>query len=124
MLIHPTLFNVGNPWLITLVCTALIIHWSFERNYDVLVNNSFRISFEGRQLCVLVLHSTGPDSYLTLLSLVPWHLETGVICSCTTFCWTRQLFSTTLICPVAFVGRVFCVLVLHSTGPDSYLILL
>jgi hypothetical protein len=46
------------------------------------------------------------------------------MCSCITFCWTRQLFSTTLICPMAFVGRVLCVLVLHSTGPDSYITLL
>jgi len=30
-----------------------------------------------RELCVLVLHSAGPDSYLTLLSLVPLHLENG-----------------------------------------------
>jgi hypothetical protein len=46
------------------------------------------------------------------------------MCTCITFCWTRQLSNTTLIDPVAFRGRELCVLVLHSTGPDSYLTLL
>jgi hypothetical protein len=32
------------------------------------------VVFGGRELCVLVLHSAGSDSYLTLLSLVPWYL--------------------------------------------------
>ena len=49
---------------------------------------------------------------------------TGVMCTCITFCWTRHLFNTTLIGPVAFGGRELCVLVLHSDGPDTYLILL
>jgi hypothetical protein len=46
------------------------------------------------------------------------------MCTCITFCWTRQLFNTTLIGPVAFGGRELCVLVLHSVGPDSYATLL
>ena len=33
------------------------------------------VSFEGRELCILVLYSAGPDSYIALLSLVLWHLE-------------------------------------------------
>ena len=36
------------------------------------------------------------------------------MCSCITFCWTRQLSNTTLIGPLAFGGRELCVLVLHS----------
>ena len=46
------------------------------------------------------------------------------MCSCITFCWTRQLFNTTLIGPVTFEGRELCVFVLHSAVPDSYLTLL
>jgi hypothetical protein len=46
------------------------------------------------------------------------------MCTCITFCWTRQLFNTTWIGPVAFVERELCVLVLHSAGPDSYFTLL
>jgi hypothetical protein len=42
------------------------------------------------------------------------------MCTCITFCWIRQLFSTTLTGPVAFGGRDLYVLVLHSVGPDSY----
>ena len=56
------------------------------------------MAFGGRELCVLVLHSAGSDSYLALASLIPWHLEDG--------------------------GRELCVLVLHSARPDSYLTLL
>ena len=41
-----------------------------------------------------------------------------------TFCWTRQLFSTTFIGSLAFGERELCVLALHSAGPDSYLTLL
>jgi hypothetical protein len=51
------------------------------------------VTFQGRELCVLLLHSAVPDSYLTLL----------------------------LIGPVTFQGRELCVLVLHSAGLDSYL---
>jgi hypothetical protein len=46
------------------------------------------------------------------------------MCTCITFYWTRQLYNTTFIGPVAFGGRELCVLVLHSAGPDSYLALL
>jgi hypothetical protein len=46
------------------------------------------------------------------------------MCTCITFCWTRHLFNTTLIDPVAFGGLELCVLVLHSAAPDTYLILL
>jgi hypothetical protein len=41
------------------------------------------------------------------------------MCICITFCWSRQLFNTALIGPVAFGGRDICVLVLHFAGPDS-----
>ena len=35
------------------------------------------VAFGGRELCVLALHSGGQESYSTLLSLVPRHLEDG-----------------------------------------------
>ena len=44
------------------------------------------------------------------------------MCTCITFCCTRHLSNTTLIGPVACGGRELCVLVLHSAGPDTYLI--
>jgi hypothetical protein len=46
------------------------------------------------------------------------------MCTHLTFCWTRQLFITTLVGPVTFEGRELCVLVLHSAVSDSYLTLL
>ena len=46
------------------------------------------------------------------------------MCICITFCWIRQLFTTTMNDHVVFVGRELCGLVLHSTGPDCYLTLL
>jgi hypothetical protein len=46
------------------------------------------------------------------------------MCTCITFCWTRHVFNTTLIGPLAFKVRELCVLVLHSAGPDRYLTLL
>ena len=58
ILTHPTLFIVGSPRLITLICTALIIHGSFERNYVVLVNNSSRI--------ILVQYHLKDGSYVYL----------------------------------------------------------
>ena len=111
------------------------------------------VVFGGRELCVLVLHSAGSDSYLTLLGLVPWHLEdksyvylyyilldnTVILhylywsraiwcrrgmCTCITFCSIRELINTTMIGRVAFGGRELCVLVLYSSGPDSYFALL
>ena len=78
------------------------------------------MAFGGREICVLVLHSAGPDSYLTLLLLVRWHLEEGSYVYLITFYWTRHLFNTTLIGPMALGGRELCVLILHSVGPDSY----
>jgi len=58
-----------------------------------------QVSFEIRELCVLVLHSAWPDSYLKLLWLVRCIFRTRDMCTCITFCWTRQLFNTTLIGP-------------------------
>ena len=46
------------------------------------------------------------------------------MCTCITFCWIRQLSNTTLTGSVVFGGREFCVLVLHSAGPESYIALL
>jgi len=132
------------------MCTCITFCWTRHLFNTTLIDP---VAFGERELCVLVLHSSGPDSYLTLLSLVPWHLEdgryvylyynlvdqtvdlhyfdwscgiwrTGVMCTCITFCWTRQLFNTTLIGPVVFGERELCVLVLHCAGPDSYLTLL
>ena len=44
-----------------------------------------------------------------------------VMCTCTTFCWIRQLFTTNMNGLVVFVGRELFVLILHSAGSDSYL---
>ena len=82
------------------------------------------MAFGGWELCVLVLHYGGPDSYLALLSLARGIWRTGNMCTCITFCWTRQLSYTTLIGPMAFRGREIRVLVLLSAVPDSYLTLL
>ena len=50
------------------------------------------MEFGGWELCVIVLHSAGPDSCLTLHELIPWHLEdVGYVYR------TRQLYNTTLI---------------------------
>jgi hypothetical protein len=43
------------------------------------------------------------------------------MCTCITFCTTRQLSSTSLIGSLAFGERELFVLVLHYPGPDSYL---
>jgi hypothetical protein len=100
------------------MCTCITFFWTGH-----LLNTTFigPMEFGGRQLFVPVIHSAGTDGYLTLLWLVPWHLRTGIMCTCITFCLTRQLSSTTLIVPVIFGGRELFVLVLHSLGPDSYL---
>jgi hypothetical protein len=43
------------------------------------------------------------------------------MCTCITFCLTRELLNSILIGPMAYRERELRVLVLHSTGPDSYL---
>ena len=73
---------------------------------------------------MLVLHSAGQDSCLTLRYWPRDVWRTGVMCTCIIFCWIRQLFNTNLIGAVVFGGRELCVLVLHSAGSDSYLTLL
>jgi hypothetical protein len=50
------------------------------------------MEFGGGELCVIVLHSAGPDSYLTLHELIPWHVEDGKYVY-----RTSQLSNTTLI---------------------------
>jgi hypothetical protein len=82
------------------------------------------VTFGRRELCVLVLHSAGQDSCLTLLYWPRDIWRTGIMCTCIMFCWIRQLLNTTLTGPVAFGGRELCVLVLHSAGPDCYFTLL
>ena len=54
------------------MCTCIAFCWTRELSNTTLIDP---VAFGERQLCVLVLHSAGPDSYLTLLGLVPWHLE-------------------------------------------------
>ena len=64
------------------MCTCITFRWTTQ-----LFNTTFigPMAFGGRylfgpvafgqwELCVLVLHYAGPDSYLALLSLVQWHL--------------------------------------------------
>ena len=46
------------------------------------------------------------------------------MCTCVTFCLTRQLLNSILIGPMAFRERELCVVVLYSAGPHSYLTLL
>ena len=46
------------------------------------------------------------------------------MCTCITFCLTRQLLNSILIGPMAFRERELCVVVLHLAGPDCYLALL
>jgi hypothetical protein len=46
------------------------------------------------------------------------------MCTCITFCWTRESSNTTFIGPIVFAQRELCVLLLHSALPDSYLTLL
>jgi hypothetical protein len=46
------------------------------------------------------------------------------MCTCITFCWIRQLSSTTLTGPVTFGVRELCLFILHSAGTDNYLTLL
>jgi len=41
------------------------------------------------------------------------------MCTCITYCWTRQLANAALIGPVPFGGWEVCVLLLHSAGLDS-----
>jgi hypothetical protein len=38
------------------------------------------------------------------------------MCACVTFCWIRQLSSTTLTGPVTFGVRELCLCVLYSAG--------
>ena len=79
-------------------------------------------------VCVLKILHCHQLSYIyvaknrtTLTSLRdPLAFEGMELCTCITLCWTKQLFSTTLIGPVAFRGRELFVLVLHSAGPDIY----
>ena len=50
------------------------------------------MAFGGGELYVIVLHSAGPDGYLKLHELFPWHLEdVGYVYR------TRKLYNTTLI---------------------------
>jgi hypothetical protein len=132
------------------MCTCNTFCWTRQLFNTTLIGP---VGFRGRESWVLVLHSAEPDSYLTLLWMVPWHLEDGsyvylyyiqldqtviqdyfdwcrriwwtiVMCTCIIFCSTRQLCNTTLTNPVAFGGRELCVLVLYSARPDSYVTLL
>ena len=132
------------------MCTFITFCWTRQLSSTTLIGP---FALGERDLCVLVLHSAGPGRYLTLLSLVPLLLEddsylylyyilldqrviqhyfdrslgnwrTRFMCTCITFCWTRYVFNTTLIGPLAFKVRELCVLVLNSAETDTYLILL
>jgi hypothetical protein len=54
------------------MCTFIIFWWIRELSNTTLIG---RVAIGGRALCALVLHSTGPDSYLALIAYAPWHLE-------------------------------------------------
>jgi hypothetical protein len=81
------------------------------------------VAFGGRDLCVLILHSAGPDSYLTLLWLVPWHLEGRSYVYLYYILLDQTVIYHYFIGPVTFGRRELCVLVLHSAGQDGCLAL-
>ena len=82
------------------------------------------MEFGGRELCVLVLHSAGQDSYSTLLSLVPWHLVDESYVYLYYILLDKIVAYHYFIGLVTLGGRELCVLVLYSAGSDSYLTLL
>ena len=121
---------------------VLVLHYAGPDSYLALLS-LVQWHFVERNLCVLVLHSAGSDSIFNITLIGPVALEdgsfeylyyilpdqtvikqyfdwshgisrTGVMCSCITFCWTRQLSSTNLLSTLAFGERDLCVLVLHS----------
>jgi hypothetical protein len=64
---------------ITLMCTCIKLCWTRQLFCTTLIGS---MTFGGLISCVLVLYSAGPASYLTLLSLVPWHLEDESLDNC------------------------------------------
>ena len=56
------------------MCTCITLCCSRELYNTALIGP---VTVGGRELCVLVLHYAGPDSYLTLLRLATWHLQDG-----------------------------------------------
>ena len=54
------------------MCSCITFRWTRQLSSTTLIGP---LAFGERDLCVVVLLSAGPDSYLTLLSLVQWHLE-------------------------------------------------
>ena len=44
------------------MCTCITFCWTTQLLHTTLIGP---LEFEGRELCVLVLHFAGPDSYLT-----------------------------------------------------------
>jgi hypothetical protein len=46
------------------MCNCIIFFWTRQLFNSVLIGS---VAFGERELCVLVLHSAEPDSYLTLL---------------------------------------------------------
>ena len=78
------------------MCTYITFCWTRQLFNTTLTGP---VTFGGQELCVLVLHSAGSDSYLSLLYWSRDIWKTRVVCACITFCWTRWLLSTTLLAP-------------------------
>jgi len=101
------------------MCTCITFCWTKQLSKTTSIGP---VAFEGRELCAFGLHSAGPDSYLTLLLLVPWSLKDGSYVQLYYILLDQTvIYNTTLIGPVTVTGRKLYVLVLHSAGPDSYL---
>jgi hypothetical protein len=107
---HQTNFVLTFQWL----CFVLYLYKQFLRLGQNLPL-SYPLLWNCSESVVLLCFSL-------FLNLGIW--RTRVMCTCITFCWTIHLFNTTLISPLEFGERELCVLVLHSTGQDSYLTLL
>jgi hypothetical protein len=54
------------------MCTCITFCWTRHLSNTTLIGP---VACGGLELCVLVLYSAAPDTYLILLLLVPWHLE-------------------------------------------------
>jgi hypothetical protein len=51
-------------WRTRVVCTCITFCWAKQLSNTTLIGP---VAFGGQELCVLVLHYAGPDSYLALL---------------------------------------------------------
>jgi hypothetical protein len=103
------------------MCTCITFCWIRQLSRTTLTGP---VTFGVRELCLFVLHSAGTDNYLTLLILVPWHMEDESYMYLYYIVLDQRVINTTRVGSVAFGGRELYVLALHSAGPHLYLTLL